>query len=412
MWTRAELKMRAKQNLSRYYGPALFVSFIANMFTSSGGGGSSSGGAAAGVNSGAGMGGDLNYQAPLEGVEGIEDIIAGVPGAVDSFVEALDPVAMSVIASIAVVAIVIGFVLITFVSPLFEVGKNRFYMESRATGYSVGIQELLWGFTHNYLNIVWTMFLKNMIVFLGTLCCVIPGVYLGYCYYMVPYILAENPDMRAGDVLRMSKEMMTGNKMNTLVLEVSFWGWWILGTLLCGVGGVLIQPYYDATFAELYAVLRQKFQYNLNGFGHSDIGYDGGQGGAYQEYRDYGRDDYYSNNRSYEYNDDYYRNGGGTDVTQQQYVPSSERNESPGAGQESSGQRNAEGGGNTDYGYYQGTDAEHRSAEQNSPVVQEERGREVKRSEGGPGRGYYLNGVFYPYTDDELRQLEENKHKN
>ena len=159
-------------------------------------------------------------------------------------------------------------------------------------------------------------------------------------------------------------------------------------------------------------MLRQKFQYNLNGFGHSDIGYDGGQGGAYQEYRDYGRDDYYSNNRSYEYNDDYYRNGGGTDVTQQQYVPSSERNESPGAGQESSGQRNAEGGGNTDYGYYQGTDAEHRSAEQNSPVVQEERGREVKRSEGGPGRGYYLNGVFYPYTDDELRQLEENKHKN
>ena len=31
----------------------------------------------------------------------------------------------------------------------------------------------------------------------------------------------------------------------------------------------------------------------------------------------------------------------------------------------------------------------------------EDRGTEVKRSEGGPGRGYYLNGKFYPYTDDE-----------
>ena len=28
----------------------------------------------------------------------------------------------------------------------------------------------------------------------------------------------------------------------------------------------------------------------------------------------------------------------------------------------------------------------------------------VSRSEGGPGRGYYLNGVFYPYTDDEKDQ--------
>ena len=31
----------------------------------------------------------------------------------------------------------------------------------------------------------------------------------------------------------------------------------------------------------------------------------------------------------------------------------------------------------------------------------EDRGTEGKRSEGGPGRGYYLNGKFYSYTDDE-----------
>ena len=28
-------------------------------------------------------------------------------------------------------------------------------------------------------------------------------------------------------------------------------------------------------------------------------------------------------------------------------------------------------------------------------------GTDVKKSEGGPGRGYYLNGKFYSYTDDE-----------
>ena len=30
-----------------------------------------------------------------------------------------------------------------------------------------------------------------------------------------------------------------------------------------------------------------------------------------------------------------------------------------------------------------------------------DRGTDVKKSEGGPGRGYYLNGKFYSYTDDE-----------
>ena len=35
---------------------------------------------------------------------------------------------------------------------------------------------------------------------------------------------------------------------------------------------------------------------------------------------------------------------------------------------------------------------------------QEGRDGAVSRSEGGPGRGYYLNGVFYPYTDDEKDQ--------
>ena len=78
MWTRAELKARAKANLSRYYGTALFVSFIANMFTSSGGGGgSTAGGAAGGVNAGAGMSEEMGIP-----MQNLESIIADVPGAV------------------------------------------------------------------------------------------------------------------------------------------------------------------------------------------------------------------------------------------------------------------------------------------------------------------------------------------
>ena len=68
---------------------------------------------------------------------------------------------------------------------------------------------------------------------------------------MVPYILAENPDMKTMEVLRLSKEMMDGQKWNAFVLGLSFLGWQLLGTLLCGIGTFFVQPYVDATFAEL-----------------------------------------------------------------------------------------------------------------------------------------------------------------
>ena len=359
MWTRAELKARAKANLSRYYGPALLVSFLATLFDSSGGS-SNSGNAAAGVNTGVNISQEYNFDVPIEGGETVGDVIAGLPDSLGSVFDAVDPVALSVMASVLVVALVIGFVISVFVAPLFKIGKNRFYMESRQTGYSVGVQEILWGFTHDYLNIVWVMFLRGLIIMLGSMLCFIPGIYFGYCYYMVPYILAENPDMKATDALRMSKEMMEGQKFNTFVLEISFWGWWILGSMLCGVGAILVQPYYDATFAELYAVLRQRFQHNLNGFGHPDIGPNMGPSA--------GPGGYYDPNGSY-------YQGGNSQNDYHDYTTYHDN-------------------------YYENT---------SPPSATQDRGGEVKRSEGGPGRGYYLNGVFYPYTEDELRELENNK---
>lgn len=40
-----------------------------------------------------------------------------------------------------------------------------------------------------------------------------------------------------------------------------------------------------------------------------------------------------------------------------------------------------------------GQGAEHPAEDQRDEII--------KRSEGGPGRGYYLNGVFHPYSEEE-----------
>ena len=45
---------------------------------------------------------------------------------------------------------------------------------------------------------------------------------------MVPYLLAENPDMDSKEAFARSKEMMMGEKWNAFVLGLSFLGWQIL----------------------------------------------------------------------------------------------------------------------------------------------------------------------------------------
>ncbi len=352
MWTRAELKMRAKANLRKYFWPALAVSMVCSLFNSEGGGN-------------AGVGANAGMNAAPETINGdLGSIVSEIPQAAEGFIDSFDPVVSSVVLIGVLIGLAIGLAVGIFVAPPIEVGKNRFYMESRAAGYSAGMDCLIWGFKNHYLNIVWTMFLRGLIVFLGTFCFIIPGIYFAYCYYMVPYILAENPDMKATDALRMSKDMMAGHKLSTWVLELSFFGWWIVGAMACGIGTFLVYPYYDATFAELYAVLRERFSNYLNGFGYQTAG-----DGYYDNYS-YGQ----YNNWQQPYQESY----------QQPYqAPYQEMN-----------------------GSYANQETFVNVEQDTQPA---ERGGEVKRSEGGPGRGYYLNGVFHPYTDEELDELERNK---
>jgi uncharacterized membrane protein len=101
-----------------------------------------------------------------------------------------------------------------------------------------------------------TMFIKNLLVFLWTLLFIVPGIIKSYAYRMVPYLLAENPDLDYLEAIRLSEKMTLGHKFDIFILDLSFIGWYLLGLLACGVGIIFVRPYQDATNAELYLVLK------------------------------------------------------------------------------------------------------------------------------------------------------------
>ncbi len=86
----------------------------------------------------------------------------------------------------------------------------------------------------------------------------IPWINRSYAYRQTRWILGDNPRIGHRRALRLSRQMMTGHKFDTFVLDLSFLGWYILGLLAFVIGVVFVTPYYRATQAELYAVLRRQ----------------------------------------------------------------------------------------------------------------------------------------------------------
>lgn len=142
------------------------------------------------------------------------------------------------------------------VSPAIQVGLNRYLLFNRTAPARLGM--LFSSFTYGYWNTVWVMFLLNLKIVLWSLLLIVPGIVKSYQYRFVGWLLAENPGMDASRAFEISTMMTDGEKWNIFVLDLSFLGWNLLGSLLLGIGVLFVQPYTSSTNAELYAAMRAK----------------------------------------------------------------------------------------------------------------------------------------------------------
>ncbi len=224
-WNRAELKARAKGDLSGSYWYAFLVSFLIAITGGSHHWGSGAGGSSAGGSGGpAGFGGD-------------------------EFSLWIGVLVMAVV--------VIAILLRVFVGFAVEVGGRRFFLQLPGGNNDLG--QIGYGFrTERYRDIWVTMLLRGIYLFLWTLLLIIPGIIKMYAYRLVPYILADNPNIGHKRAIELSNQMTMGQKLDIFILDLSFLGWYLLGALAFGIGVLFVQPYYDATNAELYFELRQQ----------------------------------------------------------------------------------------------------------------------------------------------------------
>lgn len=167
-------------------------------------------------------------------------------------------VVIVIVFAIFIIALLIILPLNIFIFQPLGVGIRRFFIRNLREPSQ--IKEIGYAFDHGYKNCVKTEFFRVLYVFLWSLLFVIPGIVKSYEYQMIPYILAENPDIQMEDAFAQSKSMMYSNKWKVFILDLSFIGWYILNGCTLGILGVFyLNPYVEQTNAALYQTLKNQY---------------------------------------------------------------------------------------------------------------------------------------------------------
>lgn len=146
---------------------------------------------------------------------------------------------------------------IIFVKNPIQVGYSYFFIENRQqpSRFEVLFSMFKKGI---YGNVVKIMLLRDIYQFLWTLLFIIPGIYKAYQYSMIPYILAENPEMDSTDVFELTKILTKDAKLDLFILDLSFILWAFGIVFTCGLLSLYTTPYIQATCCEAYIFLRDK----------------------------------------------------------------------------------------------------------------------------------------------------------
>ena len=226
MWNRAELKMRGNMAFKKNYVSAVVVALLMGIF------------------------GTVSGESSARRVSENSDIYSGNLFNVGMIT--------GLLAGIATVVILIVLVAKVFVGNLLKMGGYRFFILNQTA--QPGIGTLLDGFrSGHYVNIVLTMFLRDLFTALWSLLLVVPGIVKHYEYLMVPYIIAENPAMDYKEAFQISKQMIDGEKMEAFIMDLSLLGWYLLSAVTCGLLAIFyVNPYVQASFAEMYTFNKQK----------------------------------------------------------------------------------------------------------------------------------------------------------
>ena len=119
-------------------------------------------------------------------------------------------------------------------------------------------KDLLTGFSM-FLKVISLSITTTVLVMFWTMIFVFPGIIAYYKYRQAYYILLDDPAKSVMHCIHESKRLMNGKKMELLLVDLSFLGWYVLNIIVLSfiipifpVFSIWITPYYGLTQAAFY----------------------------------------------------------------------------------------------------------------------------------------------------------------
>ncbi len=139
-----------------------------------------------------------------------------------------------------------------FMIPL-QVGYSTYYLKM-ANGEKPEINDMFWSYkkTACMVEQIKAYVLTGIIIFVGFLLFIIPGIIWALKYSQLGFAFAENPELRYDEAMSRSADLMKNRKGEYFVLGLSFILWGILAALTFGLLYIYLAPYMILTFATYY----------------------------------------------------------------------------------------------------------------------------------------------------------------
>lgn len=144
-----------------------------------------------------------------------------------------------------------------FIANTYKVISRRMFLEGRVYK-KVPLKKFVFLLrVKKWWNASKVMFITFVYEFFWSLT-IIGGFIKRYSYFLVPYILAENPTIKSRDAIKLSRDMMNGYKFKCFILELSFIWWRLLGIITLGISDIFFtDAYISSTFCEFYVDIRK-----------------------------------------------------------------------------------------------------------------------------------------------------------
>ena len=161
-----------------------------------------------------------------------------------------------IIALFIILSAIVLFLVWMFIKNVLQTILRRMFLECRLYD-KVPFQRILFlAKVKKWCKVAVTLAMKVLFQTLWA-CTIIGGVIKRYSYYLVPYIVAENPDIGWKEAITLSRKMMDGYKWECFKLEMSFLLWDIAGFLTLGISDLFYTNAYKiATYTEFYVQVR------------------------------------------------------------------------------------------------------------------------------------------------------------